>query len=342
VFDFGVHDGVAFLTMELLEGETLGQRLRRASPLSTDVALPIVEQLVAALEAAHAARIIHRDFKSDNVILLPADGGSTRAVVTDFGLARVHSNPHADDRMPDSSPGRFIGTLGYMAPEQIDAGIVTPATDIYALGVVLYEMVTGRLPFTDRSPMKAAFRRLTERPISPRRLVPGLSPAWEAAILRCLETEPSKRFQSARAVLQSLGWRPPLRRRLKKVLVPSLLALVAFAVGRPFRSDARGDALPLSTRAVPVPAVMPSAPLPPVDASTPNGAAANGRDVHVGKRRAQPNRHPRSHARDRSVTPASAIPEGHAPRPLLGDGADELLDPRDDDLMIPFQREESR
>ncbi len=340
VFDFGVHQGVAFLTMELLEGETLGARLRREGPMSTDVALPIVEQLAGALEAAHAAGIIHRDFKSDNVIILEAGGGSTRAVVTDFGLARARSNrfggPH---RLPESCPGPLIGTLSYMAPEQVEGGTVTPATDVYALGVVLFEMVTGRLPFADTSPMKGAMRRLTERPTSPRAIVPGLPPGWEAAIMRCLEREPGRRFQTARAVWEALGWQPqasPRWARMNSVRLASLLALTVFAIGRPLHSDAGKDRGAISASALPAPLVAPDARGPH---RSPEAAPAIARDVSkvdASRRRAKRNRplHPR--AREQIADPVrSARSEAAAPPPRAE--ADELLDPRDDDAIDSFR-----
>src|SRR6266568_4098545 len=139
LFDVGIDrragGEVAFLTMELLDGETLAARLKRAGPMSTAEALPIVEQVAAALAAAHEAGIIHRDLKCANVILV-----GSRAVVTDFGLARVVAEG-ADQVTGD---GGIVGSPAYMAPEQVEGGRrLTAAVDIYAFGVVLFEMVTG-------------------------------------------------------------------------------------------------------------------------------------------------------------------------------------------------------
>src|SRR5262249_2834004 len=130
---------VLFLTMELLEGETLSERLR-AGPIGPARALPLVEQMVGALEAAHAQGIVHRDFKSSNVLLVP-DGTAERVVVTDFGIARALEWERARDAAMTGEG--VLGTPGYMAPEQLLSKPITPATDIYALGVVLFEMLTG-------------------------------------------------------------------------------------------------------------------------------------------------------------------------------------------------------
>lgn len=258
----GADTEVAFLTMELLEGETLSDRLRRQSPMSTAEAMPLVRQMAEALAAAHDAGVIHRDFKPSNVILVAsadASGPHIRAVVTDFGLAR--GSAHSDSTSTESgqtsqssmtSEGTLVGTLAYMAPEQISGGCVTPATDIYALGLVMYEMVTGHKPFSGQGPLAGAAKRATEPAPSPCAWVPDLDPRWETAILRCLEIDPALRFQTAREVLQELDreyatarvatgsavdlhpvvW-PPRRRkaRLASVLGSLALAVALASVG---------------------------------------------------------------------------------------------------------------
>src|SRR5262249_25430250 len=121
LFDVGFHDTTTFLTMELLEGETLAQRIHEAGRFSAAAALPIVQQMAAALDAAHAAGIVHRDFKSQNVMLCGA-----RVVVTDFGLAR---GPHGGEDAPLSRSGEIVGSPGYMSPEQVEGREVGPAAD---------------------------------------------------------------------------------------------------------------------------------------------------------------------------------------------------------------------
>lgn len=201
IFDLGHHQSAAgminFLTMELLDGETLSERLKRTGRLSTDEAFPLVEQMVAALGAAHKAGVVHRDFKTANVILVPS-GDGVRAVVTDFGLAR---GPVGGESTPS---GAIIGTLEYMAPEQMEGEAVTKEVDIYALGILLYTMVTGAMPFSGDTPFAVAIKRLKEAPSPPRTHVPDLDPRWERAILRCLERNPEDRFGNVEDVLSAL------------------------------------------------------------------------------------------------------------------------------------------
>jgi serine/threonine protein kinase/tetratricopeptide (TPR) repeat protein len=196
---------ITFLSMELLRGETLTERLRRAGPMTPDEALPLVRQMAGALAAAHKAGVIHRDFKSSNVILVPAgeEDGDVRVVVTDFGLARS-SIGGQDLTMALSKPGEIRGTLAYMAPEQVAGEEITAAADVYALGLAMYEMLTGRLPFEGASGLAVAFERLKKAAPSPRTYVPGLDTRWETSILRCLERDPATRFQSFADLLQEL------------------------------------------------------------------------------------------------------------------------------------------
>jgi eukaryotic-like serine/threonine-protein kinase len=215
IFDIGLHrrddppgGEVVFLTMELLSGETLAQKLRRDGPFRESEALPLVRQLAAALAAAHAAGVVHRDFKSSNVLLVPAEG-SLRAVVTDFGLAC--SDPIGESLRSPEPDAPLVGTPDYMAPEQVEGGSVTAAADLYSLGVVLYEMVTGALPFRGDQPLASAIARLHQPPTPPRTHAPGLDPRWEAAILHCLARDPAARPASAAEVVLALEDRPPAR-----------------------------------------------------------------------------------------------------------------------------------
>jgi tetratricopeptide (TPR) repeat protein/TolB-like protein len=209
VFDLVYHSGEppqdsrVFLTMELLRGETLADRLERAGPLAPAEALPIVAQITQALEAAHANGVIHRDLKSANVILVgPPE--RQRAVVTDFGLAGS-TTPMGSLGAGLTATGELVGSPAYMAPEQVRGEESTPATDLYALGIVLYEMVTGELPFVGKSAFYTALKRLQEPPPSPRRQAPDLDPVWDEVILRCLERNPADRFRHARHVSRALG-----------------------------------------------------------------------------------------------------------------------------------------
>jgi serine/threonine protein kinase len=205
-FDVGSHAppgraALTFITMELLRGESLADRLAAGKRYTTDEALPLVRQMAAGLEAAHAVGVIHRDFKPGNLVQVDEPGGA-RVVITDFGLARRY----ALDDIAITVTGEAVGTPLYMAPEQVVTGQqpITPATDVYALGNVMYEMTTGQLPFKGSSITVMAIKRFREAVPSPRRLVPDLDARWERAILRCLEREPRARFQSAAEVVTAL------------------------------------------------------------------------------------------------------------------------------------------
>ncbi len=181
-----------FVSMELLAGETLRDRIRRGGKMTEAEALPLVEQMAGGLDAAHRVGVVHRDFKSSNVILVPSEQspGGVRAVITDFGLA----HGLVPSGLSLTGTQEVVGTPAYMAPEQLNGGAITPATDIYALGVVMFEMLTGTVPFNADNPLTTALKRLSEPAPSPRVHVPSVDPGWESGILRCLEREPNERF----------------------------------------------------------------------------------------------------------------------------------------------------
>ncbi len=235
---------VVFMTMELLNGMTLAQKLSQCGRFSVENALTLIEQMGAALHAAHRVGVIHRDFKSQNVMLVPAPAGDrVRVVVTDFGVARAISGEDGEDSTLTKDCGGIVGTPDYMSPEQVEGEDCSFRSDIYSFGVVVYEMVTGRLPFEGKSKIFALFRRLEERPLSPLEIVPDLDPKWASAILRCLELKPKDRFKSIREAVRALGGRRLSSRRpaaqvfrprwwipvLRPVAFALLLVLVAFA-----------------------------------------------------------------------------------------------------------------
>ena len=193
---------LAFVVMELLEGDTLAQRLRHGPRMSAAEALPIALQMASALGAAHDAGVLHRDFKPGNVVLVSSTKG-IRAVVTDFGLALRAADDTAV-RTALTQSGQVFGTPAYLSPEQVESKPLTPASDVYSLGLVLYEMVTGAKPFEDATPLAMALQRLRVDPVRPRELAPDLDRHWEQVILRCLEREPERRFQSGEEVAQAL------------------------------------------------------------------------------------------------------------------------------------------
>ncbi len=191
---------VAFFTMELLQGCTLSHRIYSAGRMKSAEALPLVEQLARGLDAAHNAGIVHRDFKCGNVMLVPPGDGK-RAVITDFGLARTSATTDGDAGSI-SAVDEVVGTPDYMSPEQVRGDDATPASDIYALGLVIYAMVTGQLPFKGSSARQRALKRLEEKPVLPRHYVPELDRNWEKAILQCLTREPKDRPEHATDVVR--------------------------------------------------------------------------------------------------------------------------------------------
>jgi serine/threonine protein kinase/tetratricopeptide (TPR) repeat protein len=202
------HGEIDFLTMELLEGETLSARLAAHGKLPNNEALQIACQLSAGLAEAHRSDVLHRDFKSANVILC-SDSYGMRAVITDFGLA-----------CGMMQSGEMGGTPRYMAPELWRGEKPSKASDIYALGVVLYEMVVGRPPFEDQ-----AFDR-TSRPPAPSTLATGLGPQWDRTIMDCLKPAPHDRPADAALVLARLKKKPM---RKAPLLVLPLVVLASLA-----------------------------------------------------------------------------------------------------------------
>jgi hypothetical protein len=199
-----------FITMELIAGTSLAAVLRDDGPLSIHEAAPISRQIAAALDAVHGAGVIHCDLKPSNVLLVPLGAASRRefrAVVTDFGLARAAASGARDgESLAETiALGQAFGTLAYMAPEQLQGSDATPATDIYAFGLILYEMLTGGSPFPASGPLASALLRLGGEPRPPRFYLPHLDPRSEQAILRCLKTDPAARCRTAGEVASALA-----------------------------------------------------------------------------------------------------------------------------------------
>jgi serine/threonine protein kinase len=200
IFDLFRHEDLLFLTMELLQGETLHQKIRREGRISPATALPILKQIADAMTAIHEAGIIHRDLKSSNVLLVPQMDGF-RVVVTDFGLAVPVLTEEAE---PVTVTGQVLGTPQFMAPEQLMRGNISSRSDIYAFGLIAFELITGRLPHSGEPLLTIAAKRISEPSPSPKTIVPDLPTNWERAILKCLERDPQKRFPTANEFVKSL------------------------------------------------------------------------------------------------------------------------------------------
>ncbi|MBV9038990.1 MAG: protein kinase, partial [Acidobacteriaceae bacterium] len=192
-----------FFTMELLEGETLAARIGRG-PLAEPEVLKLAKDIADGLQAIHAGSLVHRDLKPSNVFLV-GTGNATgvRAVITDFGLC-FDERVVATESLTLFGPNAIVGTPAYMSPEQLLAKGATKKSDVYAFGVVLFEMITGRLPFEGETPLAVAMRRLQEDAPTPRSFAPDLTARWENVILACLERDPIKRPASAAEVIEGL------------------------------------------------------------------------------------------------------------------------------------------
>jgi len=186
VYDSGADGNVHFIAMEYVEGENLKEYIRRHSRLEAPRALEIAAQVCDALEYAHAHGIVHRDIKPQN-ILLTREG---RVKVTDFGIARAMSSATI------TQTGTVLGSVQYLSPEQARGAAVGPSTDIYSLGVVLFEMVTGTLPFEGDSPIATALAHVNQTPPPPRGLAPALPVRVEGIILFALAKSPSRRYRT--------------------------------------------------------------------------------------------------------------------------------------------------
>ncbi len=203
-YDIVESGDTVFILTDHISGRTLQTELRRLGrPLTPDEVLGYLKPLAAALHFAHREGIIHRDLKPANILL----DDNNKLYVTDFGIARILSDTST------LTVDTTVGTPHYMSPEQIMAGQVTVTTDVYALGIMLYQMLTGQLPFTGDSQgaagtttaMRIVYEHLHVKPISPRQINPALSGAVEAIILRCLEKDPTQRYQSVSTVYDALA-----------------------------------------------------------------------------------------------------------------------------------------
>jgi Tol biopolymer transport system component len=254
--DVGSHEGVDFIVMELLEGETLSDRLQRSRRLSIDEVLQIAIAIADALDTAHRNGIVHRDLKPGNVMLT-----KTGVKLLDFGLAKLGQSavkdvrPAATTAAPLTLEGTILGTLPYMAPEQLDGRDADVRTDIFAFGLVLYEMATGRRAFEGASQVTLMAAIVEHHPPPVSSLTPQSPPWLDQVVNGCLEKDPDKRWQSVADVLKQLrliAEAPPAgefaqtRSRSTAWLLMAALAVlvVAAAVGIPAALRSRGDPSP--------------------------------------------------------------------------------------------------
>ena len=209
IFDVGEADGTHFLVMPLLDGQTLAARLMKR-PLPLDQAVTIATQIADALDKAHRQGIVHRDLKPANIMLTKAG-----AKLLDFGLAKLHPSPGpismsgmgaGATTSPGTAAGTILGTLHYMAPEQVEGKEADARSDIWALGAVLYEMVTGARPFAGDTPANVIGAILKDAPAALSSRQPRASTSLDHVVRACLAKDPDERWQSAGDVKRELKW----------------------------------------------------------------------------------------------------------------------------------------
>lgn len=277
VFDLGRSDqGDMYFVMELLEGESLSSKLRRDGKLPVSVAVHIARQMCAALNVAHAAGIIHRDLKPANVMLIERAGRGDYVKVLDFGVAKSYT---PDQQTQLTHTGMLVGTVEYMAPEQIMGRTVDGRTDIYALGVVMYRMFTGKAPFRDGGVPALIHAHLNVFPKPMTDTAPEIPGALDRVVLRCLAKQPEQRYESMEEVSRALA----------SALEPADLGLMSLEyqgddpyeagdkteVAKPSTQDLVTKPRPTPQRPTPAPpAPARPAPQPPRPASSPPKAPA--------------------------------------------------------------------
>jgi len=196
IHDLSEADGVKFITMAYVEGKDLNQVLKADHPLPLERCLKFARQLCEALSAAHAEGVVHRDFKPHNVLV----GKDDQVYVSDFGLATSFETA----KMGMTRSGAFVGTPKYMSPEQVEGGTVDSRSDLYSLGLVIYEMATGEVPFAGESTWQVMYRRVKEKPQDPKLVNPELPEWFCRVILRCLEKDVADRYQTAQDILTDI------------------------------------------------------------------------------------------------------------------------------------------
>ncbi|MEY2535629.1 MAG: eukaryotic-like serine/threonine-protein kinase, partial [bacterium] len=193
VYDRGEWDGTYYIAMEFFQGESLKAVIQREGPLDPERAIDLTVQILRAARFAHRRGIIHRDLKPHNVLVDDED----RAKVTDFGIARAGASDM-------TQTGSIMGTAQYLSPEQAQGHPVSEPSDLYSIGVVLYELLTGRVPFEGESAVTIALKHVNERPVPPSRFNAAVSPELEGVVLRALEKDPARRFGDADEFIAAL------------------------------------------------------------------------------------------------------------------------------------------
>ena len=196
IFDVGQEGNIHYIVMELVEGRTLSDLIREEGPLPYPRVIELTKQIAAALSVAHKNQIIHRDVKPHNVLIT----SSGAAKITDFGIAKAVNS----STIVDTTGGGIMGSVHYFSPEQARGGYVDEKSDIYSLGVVMYEMLTGRVPFDGDNPVNIALMHINSEMVPPSKLIAGIPPALERIVLKATDKYQTNRFASADALIQAL------------------------------------------------------------------------------------------------------------------------------------------
>jgi len=271
IHDFNRVGDLAYLTMEYVDGESLRLYLRRAGRLTPERTIDLARQIAAGLGEAHAQGVVHRDLKPENVML----GRDGLVKLLDFGIARALGSDTAATRT-------IAGTPEYMAPEQSQGKTVDQRADLYALGLILYECLTGRRAFSGATAVEVALKQLKERPLPPRKLMADTPPHFEAIVMRCLEKEPARRFASVaelqRALAPSEISAPRPARSWTKVAAVAALVVLAIGVSRKaVQHDESAPAVmaqPQAPTGLAPPPAPPGKPVESQDAPKPDAAVA--------------------------------------------------------------------
>ena len=193
IYDVGQEDGLYYIVMEYVEGNTLKDLIRQEAPLPVTEVIEVGIQICEALDCAHKNMIVHRDIKSQN-IMITADG---RVKVTDFGIARATGGTTI-------TTGNVFGSVQYFSPEQARSDKVDERSDLYSVGIVLYEAFTGRLPFNGETPVSIALKQIQEKPEPISNILPGFPQQLETIVQKCLAKSPEDRYQSAEELKKDL------------------------------------------------------------------------------------------------------------------------------------------
>lgn len=198
VFDVGEHEGMPYLVMEYVNGQTLAQAMRQGGLATLERICEIGQQIADALAYAHRSGVVHRDIKPANILLTsPEVYGSERAKITDFGVAKLFTSDL-------TNTGKMVGTPTFMPPEQFTGAPIDGRTDIFSVGVILYWMTTGEQPFAGETMTSVSYKVVHTDPIPPSKLNPAVSPALEAVILKCMAKNPADRFQTGDELSRAL------------------------------------------------------------------------------------------------------------------------------------------